>query len=107
IVGAGPYEPALRARAERLGVANRVDIGELPAGDRKGMADLLARSGLLVLLSEYESQSITLMEALSAGCPVLASASTALREPAQKGWFQAVPMRSTSTDVATAIVDPL
>ena len=104
IVGAGPYEPQLRQLAQELGVGDRVEIRELPANDRLGMANLLARAGLLVLLSDYESQSITVMEALAAGTPVVAAHTTALRQLARDGWIQAVPLRCSATQIATAIV---
>lgn len=107
IVGGGPYEPELRRLARELGVADRVEIRELPANDRLAMADLLARAGLLVLLSEYESQSITVMEALAAGCPVVAAHTTALRQLARDGWIQAVPLRCTANQIASAIVSQL
>ena len=107
IIGGGPYEPELRRLARELGVADRVEIRELPANDRLAMADLLARAGLLVLLSEYESQSITVMEALAAGCPVVAAHTTALRQLARDGWIQAVPLRCTANQIASAIVSQL
>jgi glycosyltransferase involved in cell wall biosynthesis len=39
IAGAGPYEAALREFAERLGVAERVDIRAIPAGERERLAN--------------------------------------------------------------------
>ena len=107
VIGGGPYEPQLHQLAQQLGVAERVEIHELPANDRVGMANLLARGGLLVLLSEYESQSITVMEALAAGCPVVATHTTALRPLARDGWIQAVPVRSSANEIAAAIVGQL
>jgi glycosyltransferase involved in cell wall biosynthesis len=107
IIGGGPYEPQLRQLAQELGVADRVEIHELPANDRVGMANLLARAGLLVLISEYESQSITVMEALATGCPVVAAHTTALRQLARDGWIQAVPLRCTANQMAAAIVSQL
>ncbi|HET9849393.1 MAG TPA: glycosyltransferase family 4 protein [Candidatus Dormibacteraeota bacterium] len=107
IIGGGPYEPQLRQLAQRLGVVERVEIRELPANDRAGMANLLARAGLLVLLSEYESQSITVMEALAAGCPVVATHTTALRPLARDGWIQAVPLRCSANEIAAAIIGQL
>lgn len=104
IVGAGPYEPALRRRIEQLGLVDRVEIAEVRASDRQGMADLLSSAAALVLLSDYESQSITVMEALSVGCPVVASATSALSEFADKGWIHAVAEPFTSANVAAAIL---
>jgi glycosyltransferase involved in cell wall biosynthesis len=107
IVGGGPYESQLRQQAQQLGIADRVKIHELASNDRLGMANLLARAGLLVMLSEYESQSITVMEALALGCPVVAAHTTALRQLARAGWIQAVPLACSSEQLASAIVGRL
>jgi glycosyltransferase involved in cell wall biosynthesis len=107
IVGAGPYERVLRRGIQELGLTDFVEIGELPADDRQGMANLLSRAALLVLLSEYESQSIIVMEALSVGCPVVAAPTSALAELAGRGWIDVVPQPYTNAHVAAAIVSQL
>jgi len=74
IVGDGDDVHDLRARAERLGVADlvdwhgHVDHGELPPFYR--------RAGVTVLpsLTEAESFGMTLVEAMASGCPVVGSA---------------------------------
>src|SRR5262249_6609899 len=58
----GPAEPALRAQAERLGVAGRVRwAGRLPDGETR---DLVARSAALVMASDVEGFGIPVLEAL-------------------------------------------
>ncbi len=74
IVGAGDDVGALRARAERLGVAGCVEWhgsvahAELPR--------LYREAGVTVLpsLTESESFGMTLVEAMACGCPVVGSA---------------------------------
>jgi len=107
IVGAGPYESTLQKIARRLGVAERVEIQAVPPGDRGGMAALIARADLVTLLSEYESQGIAVMEALTLGRPVLVARTSALQELADLGLARAVPLESTPEEVAAAVVGQL
>jgi glycosyltransferase involved in cell wall biosynthesis/GT2 family glycosyltransferase len=104
IVGTGPYEAALRLRAQRLGVAERVEIGPIPAGDRLAMASVLSRAALVTLLSEYESQGIAAMEALTLRRPVLVADSSGLHELAARGLVRAIPLGSSAQEVATAML---
>lgn len=107
IAGAGPYEPKLRALAHQLGVADRVDIHAIPATDRKRMARELAKAALVVLLSEFETHPISVLEALSLGRPALVADTSGLSELAQKGLAQAIPLQSTPSQVADAIMEQL
>jgi glycosyltransferase involved in cell wall biosynthesis len=107
IIGAGPYESTLQKMARRLGVAERVEIRAVPAGDRGGMAALIARADLITLLSEYESQGIAAMEALALGRPVLVAATSALQELVHRGLACAVHLESTPEKVAAAVVSQL
>jgi len=107
IAGIGPYQPVLEKMARKLGVADHVEIRPLPAGDWSGIASLLARADLVTLLSEYESQGIAVLEALSLRRPVLVTRTSALQEFADHGLVRAVPLKSTPVEVATAVVDQL
>lgn len=107
IVGEGSYGLHLLRLARELGVADRVEIGAIASDDRRGMAALLARAALVALLSEYESQGIAIMEALALRRPVLVTATSALMELVERGLARAVPLRSTSAEVAAAILDQL
>jgi glycosyltransferase involved in cell wall biosynthesis len=104
IVGSGSYETELRRLAGELGVADRVEIGALPATDRAGMASILAEASLVTLLSEYESQGIALMEAIQLKRPVLVADRSALHELAERGLAKGVPLQSTPRQVADAIL---
>jgi glycosyltransferase involved in cell wall biosynthesis len=111
LLGNGPYETTLRALAQRLGVADCVEIRAIPPGQRDEMVNLLARAAVVVLLSEYESQGISVMEALSLGRPVLVAETSALQELGEKQLVRTVPLTSTPEQIAQAVIqqieDPL
>ena len=68
ICGAGPEEAALRRLARELGVAGRV---ELP-GCVPDMAPEFARASVFALSSRFEGLPMALLEAMTAGVPVVA-----------------------------------
>lgn len=107
IAGAGPYEPELRALAQKLGVADRVDIHAIPASERGRLARELSKAALVVLFSEYETHPISILEALALGRPVLVAGAPGLSQIAQKGLGRAIPLSSTSTQTADAILEEL
>jgi glycogen synthase len=107
IAGVGPYEEQLRRQASALGVADRVDIRAIPASDRQAMANELAKTSLVVLLSEYETHPIAVLEALALRRPVLVADTSGLSELANRGWARAVPLRSDPATVAVAVLDQL
>jgi glycosyltransferase involved in cell wall biosynthesis len=69
IAGDGPCLPALRRLTAELGLGERVtflgEVGDVPA--------LLGRAGLLVLSSVSEGVSITLLEGMARGLPIVAT----------------------------------
>jgi glycosyltransferase involved in cell wall biosynthesis len=69
IAGDGPCLPALQKLTAELGLDERVtflgEVGDVPA--------LLARAGLLVLSSVSEGVSLTLLEGMARGLPVVAT----------------------------------
>jgi glycosyltransferase involved in cell wall biosynthesis len=107
IVGNGPYEPELRRRAAELGVADRVQIAGLPAADRAGMATVLASAGVVAILSEYESQGISAVEAATLGRPILVTDATALHELVERGVAAGIPEHSSPEAVAAALEQQL
>jgi glycosyltransferase involved in cell wall biosynthesis len=69
IAGQGPLEASLKAQAASLGVD--VDF----AGLRSDGPELLAGAAVFALSSQWEGQSLALMEALRAGVPIVATRS--------------------------------
>ncbi|MDO8684894.1 MAG: glycosyltransferase family 4 protein [Armatimonadota bacterium] len=70
LVGAGPYEDEIKARAERLGVKDRlIFVGSLP---RAELPSVYASADVFVWPSVTETQGLAVCEALSAGLPCVA-----------------------------------
>lgn len=69
IVGEGPDRDELQALIDRLGLGSRVVLG----GQRDDVPALLARSSAFVLSSVSEGLPISVIEAMAAGLPVVAS----------------------------------
>lgn len=78
LVGSGALEPQLRSAAEQLDIAHLIDWpGFLPAPQ---VADRLARSLALLLVSEEEQWGLVVNEALALGIPVIVSSQIGARE---------------------------
>jgi glycosyltransferase involved in cell wall biosynthesis len=67
-LGAGPEQRSVAARAAALGVLERCDF----AGQVGNVAERLAASHLLLLPTDSEGAPLSLVEAMAAGCPVVA-----------------------------------
>jgi glycosyltransferase involved in cell wall biosynthesis len=70
IAGRGQLEPTLRSRAMALGIGERLHL----LGLRSDVTDLLASADLYVLPSLSEGLPLSLLEAMFAGCPIVATA---------------------------------
>ena len=68
IVGDGPDAPRARAEAARLGVASRVRF----LGSQTDLEEILRGASAYLLASESESFSLTALEAMACGVPVVA-----------------------------------
>jgi glycosyltransferase involved in cell wall biosynthesis len=69
IIGDGPTRPALEAAAERLGISDRVEF----LGQRLDVAELLAGAHIFALPTKWEGFPLSILEAMRAGLPVVAS----------------------------------
>jgi glycosyltransferase involved in cell wall biosynthesis len=107
VIGSGPYEPELRELARRLGVSDRVSITSLPSTDRSAMAEALAKSSVAVALSDYEAHPVAVMEALSAGRPVVGYDVAGIGELVTAGWVRGVTPDAPANTVARAIVEAM
>lgn len=70
-IGGGPETATLQALAAELGVSDRVEFRVLPWEQRAG--DLIGTFDAFVLPSRLEGLPVTIMEAMLAGVPVIAS----------------------------------
>jgi glycosyltransferase involved in cell wall biosynthesis len=104
IAGVGPYEASLRRLVTRAGLGDRVEIAAVPPEDRAGMATLLARASVVVLLSDYEGNPASVMEALALRRPVVVAYTSGMMEFADRGQVRAVPIDAEPAAVAAAIV---
>lgn len=107
VAGSGPYEEQLRRLAERLGVADRLEIAAVPAHRRDEMAALLSRSWAVAMLSQYESQGLAVHEALALGRPLVISNGSALGALTEHANVRSLPEDADGEAIASVILDLL
>lgn len=107
LIGSGPYEAALHELARTLGVANQVEIVAIPPEERARMATELARTAVVVSLSEFETQPLAALEAVSSGCRLVVADTPGLRSLADDGLARAVKLDSPPVETAAAILEEL
>jgi len=69
VVGDGPCMPEARQTIEQLGISEQVRL----LGERRDVPDILREASLFVLPSRTEGISLTLLEAMASGLPVVAT----------------------------------
>ena len=69
LVGDGPCRNEIQEMAVNLGLAQRIHF----LGDRSDIAQLLAESDIFLLPSKWEGLSISILEAMRTGLPVIAT----------------------------------
>lgn len=86
LIGGGPLIDPMRELAGRLGIADRVRF----AGPRTDVAERLAEAQMFALVSNWEGLPRSIIEAMRAGLPVVASDVGGTREmvlPGQTGYL--------------------
>ena len=107
IVGTGPYQGVLEGMITDLGLEDCVKIIAFGTDERAKLSDFVARAHLVTILSEYESQGMAALEALSLGRKVLVTESSALLELTQYDLVKAVPLNCGSDVLADSVVSHL
>ncbi len=81
IAGEGPLRPALEAQARALGLDGHLRL----LGSRADVGDLMQGADLFVLSSEREGLPVTVLEAMAAGLPVVATRAGGTAEAVEEG----------------------
>lgn len=81
LIGDGPLLGRVRAEAERLGLLKRVRF----LGARRDVAERLSKAQVFVLASNWEGLPLSILEAMRAGLPVVASDVGGVREAVIEG----------------------
>jgi len=107
VIGKGPYEPELRALAERLGIADKVEFTSTPPDRPEAMAELLRTVSVVVLMSSFETHPLVALESAAAGCRLVVADASGLGELAAEGLARAVPLDAPPAEIATAVTEEL
>ncbi len=103
IVGPGPLEEALQARAAELGLGRRMVF----LGQRSDVPRLLGAFDLIAMPSLWEGMPYTLVEAMAVGAPVLGSAIPGIVDLIEPGRTGRLVKLGSSEELAAAIVSAL
>lgn len=101
IAGDGPLRGHVRSLAEASGVAGDLRL----LGERDDATRLMQAADFLVLPSHYEGLSNSLLEAMAAGCPVIASAVGGTPELVEHGRTGLLFPSNDSQALASCIAD--
>jgi len=107
VAGDGPDAAALRRRADRLGIADRVEFAGRVTGAAKYA--LLASARVVCMPSRYEGLPLVAAEALACGTPVLAAGIDCLRSVVEPGTGWILPpddVDAWAAAIAGALADP-
>ncbi|MBO8140920.1 MAG: glycosyltransferase family 4 protein [Firmicutes bacterium] len=81
LIGDGPFREHYEQLVHRLGIAERVMF----LGTRKDVPEHLAQADIFVLASKWEGLPLSILEAMRAGLPVIASDVGGVREAVRDG----------------------
>jgi glycosyltransferase involved in cell wall biosynthesis len=81
VLGDGPLRAPVEQLVSRLGVSQAVEL----LGDGADVPEHLSRASCLVLTSDYEGCPLSVLEAMAAGVPVVATATPATSEVIEDG----------------------
>lgn len=98
-VGSGPALASCKDLATALGVAEQISF----LGDRRDVAVLLSRAQIFVLSTHYEGLPISILEAMRAGLPVIATSVSGIPEVVEDGQTGLLVPHNNSQALAQAL----
>jgi glycosyltransferase involved in cell wall biosynthesis len=104
LAGTGSLAQAAQQAAERLGISGRVHF----LGVREDIPALLAASDVFVLASDWEGNPMSVMEAMGAGLPIVATAVGGVPEVVGEGGILTPPGdgQALATAMAELLIHP-
>lgn len=99
LVGDGPDRAAVEGRVRALGLTDRVVL----EGTRDDVPEILAQSHVFALVSRQEGLPLSILEAMRAGLPVVASDVGGVREAVQAGVTGALVARGDAVGLARSL----
>jgi glycosyltransferase involved in cell wall biosynthesis len=81
LVGDGPTLTEVKAETERLGLKDKVEF----LGERQDITEILAKSHVFALSTNWEGLPLSILEAMRAGLPVVASDAGGVGEAVMEG----------------------
>ena len=99
IVGEGPDRPRLEEEIRQLGLLGRIRL----AGERRDVPELLAGADVFVLPSSSEGMPVSVLEAMAAGLPVVASRVGGVPEQVDDGRTGVLVEPGDADDLAAAL----
>ena len=107
IIGDGPQRESLEQLARQIGIDEHVQF----LGSRSDVPRLLSASDVFLLTSHIEASPVSILEAMSVGCPVVATNVGSIREVIREGknGFLVEPgnARRLTERIVQLIVEPL
>lgn len=103
VLGSGPARDELVALAARLGVSEHVEVRAVPPGDRGAMATELARASVMAALSDYEAHPVGVMEAVTAGLPVVGLDVAGTGDLVEDGWVTGLEVGASAERTAQVL----
>jgi glycosyltransferase involved in cell wall biosynthesis len=98
-LGDGPLMEQSRACAEQLGLTNRTDF----LGDCESVRELLPTTHVFALISRYEGLPISILEAMCAGLPIVATDTGGVSEAVRQGWNGLLVGRASENTLRDAL----
>lgn len=99
LIGNGELMPAAEALAAALGIGERITF----LGARSDVPELLQHADVFALISHYEGFPISILEAMRAGLPVVASDVGGVREAVETGVNGVLVAREDEDALVTAL----
>jgi glycosyltransferase involved in cell wall biosynthesis len=98
IVGSGKHKEKFKKRVKQLHIEEEVQF--LSGLSREELVGLYQKCELFILLSKYESQGISVVDAIAAGKPTLISSNSALKHFVQKNCCVDIPFPFRTEEIA-------